>query len=142
MAMDAGSKKRLEKAHPLLQKLFNEVAKVGDIQVLDSMRGEAAQTLAYKSGRSKVKFGQSAHNYNPAIALDVVPLPLNWKNWKAFEALSKVVLAKAKELKIPIRWGADWNMNGKTSDERFIDGPHYELHPWRKWAKESKLFKG
>lgn len=141
MAMDAGSKKRLQNAHPLLQKLFNEVAKETDIQVLDSLRGEAAQMLAYRSGRSKAKFEQSAHNYCPAIALDVVPLPLDWKNWKAFEKLSQIVLAKAKALNIPIRWGGDWNMNG-IRDERFIDGPHYELHPWRKWVKESKLYRG
>jgi peptidoglycan L-alanyl-D-glutamate endopeptidase CwlK len=41
---------------------------------------------------------------------------------------------------IPLRWGGDWNFNGKTAG--LVDLPHYELHPWREWAKKSKLFGG
>lgn len=25
------------------------------------------------------------------------------------------------------RWGGDWNRNGKTSDETFLDGNHFEM---------------
>ena len=139
---DAGSAKRLKNAHPLLQKLMNEAIKKTSFMILDSQRGRAAQELAFKQKRTKVHFGNSAHNWSPAIALDVVPLPVDWKNTKAFVALSEVILPLAKELGIPVRWGGDWNMNGKTSDESFVDMPHYELHPWRKWAKESKPFEG
>ncbi len=34
----------------------------------------------------------------------------------------------AKELNVTIRWGGDWNGNGKSEDERFYDSPHFELH--------------
>lgn len=139
---DAGSAKRLKNAHPLLQKLMNEAIKKTPFMILDSQRGRAAQELAFKQKRTKVHFGNSAHNWSPAIALDVVPLPVDWKNTKAFVALSQVILPLAKELGIPIRWGGDWNMNGKTSDEKFVDMPHYELHPWRTFAKSSKPFEG
>lgn len=139
---DAGSTKRLKNSHPLLQKLMNEAIKKTPFMILDSQRGRAAQELAFKQKRTKVHFGNSAHNWSPAIALDVVPLPVDWKNTKAFVALSQVILPLAKELGIPIRWGGDWNMNGKTSDEKFVDMPHYELHPWRTFAKSSKPFEG
>lgn len=143
MAIDARSVERLKKAHPLLRKLFLEVGKLTDIQVLDATRGRAAQELAFRTKRSKARFGQSAHNYVPAIALDVVPLPLNWKNHKPFIRLGKeFVLPTAAKLGIKIRWGGDWNMNGVLTDESFVDLPHYELHPWRSWAKASKLFEG
>jgi len=140
---DKGSVARLSKAHPLLQRLFNEVVKKMPIMILDSQRGRAAQELAFKKGHTKVHFGKSAHNWSPALALDVVPLPLDWKNTKPFIFLGKmIVLPLAKEMKIPIRWGADWNMNDDLSDESFVDMPHYELHPWRSFAARAKLFEG
>lgn len=124
----ASSKKHLAGAHPLLQQLFNEVIKDIDCTVLDSQRGRAAQEKAFASGNSKAHFGQSAHNWSPSVALDVVPFPLDWKDIKAFRALGKVVKAKAKALGIPISYGGDW--------PNFKDYPHYELDPWRVWAKK------
>lgn len=44
--LDRASAARLAKAHPLLRKLFAEVAKRADIVILDSQRGRAAQVLA------------------------------------------------------------------------------------------------
>ena len=149
--LDDRSKKNLAKAHPLLQKLFNAVAaetaamngKKPGIIVLDATRGKAAQELAFAQGRTKVHFGDSAHNYVPAIALDVCPAPIDWKDTSKFIILGKrFVLPIAKEFGIPIRWGADWNMNSNLKDESFVDMPHYELHPWRSWAKKSTLFNG
>lgn len=140
---DSGSTLRLSKAHPLLQKIMNEAIKEMPFMVLDSQRGEAAQELAYRQGNTKVRFGKSAHNWTPAIALDVVPLPVNWKNTKPFIFLAQqVILPIARQLKIPIRWGGDWNMNGNIHDESFVDMPHFELHPWREYAAKAKLFRG
>lgn len=143
MGMSKSSERSLRKALEPLQHLFFEVAKKTDIIILDSIRGKAAQELAYRSGHSKVRFGQSAHNYVPALALDVCPAPIDWNSRQPFITLGKnFVLPLAKELKIPIRWGADWNMNSDLTDEKFSDLPHYELHPWRDWAKQCKLFQG
>jgi peptidoglycan L-alanyl-D-glutamate endopeptidase CwlK len=130
----AASKARLAQAHPLLQKLFNAVILETDCTVLDAQRGKAAQEAAFAARRSRAHFGQSAHNWSPAVALDVVPYPLDWENTAAFRALAAVVKRKAKELGIPIAWGGDW----KT----LVDMPHYELSPWRDWAKKSKPYDG
>jgi peptidoglycan L-alanyl-D-glutamate endopeptidase CwlK len=132
---------RLAAAHPLLQKLFNEVIKHVDIIILESQRGKADQETAFAKGNSKAHFGQSAHNWTPSVALDVAPNPLDWNNRASFIAVSKVVLPLAKQMGIPIRWGGDWNMNGILTDERLSDLPHYELNPWRDFAKrDCKLF--
>jgi peptidoglycan L-alanyl-D-glutamate endopeptidase CwlK len=130
----AASKRNLAEAHPLLQQLFNEVIKDANCTVLDAQRGRKAQELAFAQGHSKAHFGDSAHNYVPAVALDVVPYPLDWNDLASFRTLAAMVKIKAKQLSIPIQWGGDW--------KGLVDMPHYELSPWRDWAKKSKLIKG
>lgn len=144
---DAGSKARLAKAHPLLQKLMNEAIKKASFTILDSQRGRKAQEEAYRKGYSKVRFGSSAHNWNPAIALDLAPLPLSWENsaknldrWRVLQI--DVIKPLAASLGIPIRQGIDWNRNGNLTDDGWDDLPHIELYPWREWAKKSTLFLG
>lgn len=132
--MNAASKKRLAGAHPLLIKLFKAVDEKTSIMILDSQRGRTAQEKAFAMGHSRAHFGQSAHNWTPAIALDVVPSPLNWEDIKRFKALAVIVKAEAKRLGILIQWGGDW----KT----LVDLPHYELTPWRAFAAKSKPFTG
>lgn len=140
---DKRSLERLRHAHPLLQRIMHEAIKKAPFLVLDSQRGRAAQELAFRLKHTKAHFGNSAHNWSPSVALDVAPIPLNWKNPKPFIILAQqIILPIALGMKIPIRWGGDWNMNGNVNDESFSDKPHFELHPWRMFAKKSKLFQG
>lgn len=135
MALDAKSMANLKEAHPLLQKLFTALAadpKTPKFQILDARRGRAEQERAFALGHSRAHFGQSAHNYVPAVALDVVPIPLDWRNIASFVRVSIAVKAKAKELGIPIEYGGDW--------KSIKDYPHYELKPWRAYA--TTLYKG
>lgn len=132
------SKKSLKQLHPLLQQLCNEAIKETDFRILDAVRGKDAQERAFAQGNSKARFGQSAHNYVPAVAMDLFPAPYDWNNKQSFIDLSRVVLPIAKRLEIPIRWLGDPNGDGKLADG--WDFPHYELHPWRSYA--TKLYKG
>ncbi|MCX5478438.1 peptidoglycan-binding protein [Kaistia geumhonensis] len=140
--LDAASAARLRAAHPLLQKLFEAVAARTPIIILESQRGRAAQEEAFRKGNSKAHFGDSAHNWSPSVALDVAPRPLDWGDRKAFIALSVIVFEEARRLKIPIRWGGDWNGNGVLTDEKLSDLPHYELKPWRDFAKRDCVLFG
>lgn len=128
------------KLHPKLQLIVDEAIKEIDFKILDATRGRAAQEKAFKQGNTKAHFGDSAHNYVPAIAMDLFPAPYDWDNTKAFEALSVVILRIAKAKDIPIRWGGDWQMDGNKTTSDNWDKPHYELHKWRDWAKQSKLY--
>lgn len=138
----AASLAALNKCHPHLQTIAHEAIKEIDFKVLDSTRGRADQERAFAGGKSKARFGQSAHNYVPAIAFDLFPAPYDWNDRPAFTALSKVIMRIAKEKGIPLRWGGDWNMDGDKTQSDAWDMPHYELHKWRDWAKKSKLFEG
>lgn len=135
---DPGSAKRLAGAHPKIQEVMNAAREKIAFTVMDSQRGRAAQEKAYREKKSKAHFGQSAHNWSPAVAVDVAPIPLDWDNRESFIALSKVIMRIAKEKGVALRWGGDWNMDGSTSDG--WDLPHYELHPWRSWAKKAKPY--
>lgn len=136
MPFSAAAERRLKGAHPHLIKLFREVDRrwPGTFTILDSQRGKAAQEKAFDLGNSRAHFGQSAHNWDPAIALDVVPLPINWTKLEPFRLLGGRVKKVAAEMKIPIQWGGEWTT--------LRDYPHYELKPWRTWAAKSKPFKG
>jgi peptidoglycan L-alanyl-D-glutamate endopeptidase CwlK len=131
-----------EKLHPKLQLLVDLAIKEIDFKILDATRGRAAQTKAFLQGTSKAKFGQSAHNYVPAIAVDLFPAPYKWEGkaaMEAFDNLGRIMFRLAKENNIPLRWGGDWNMDGSKTTNDAWDKPHFELHPWRDWSKKSKL---
>lgn len=148
---DTASAKRLARAHPDIQRIMNEARKTVEFKVLDSQRGRDAQERAFRAGNSKAHFGQSAHNWSPAIAVDLFPAPYDWNNRRAFVRLYEVIgrydavsgkgTGLALAMKIPIRCGLDWNMDGVNAGDDW-DGGHYELHPWREFAKSAKPFNG
>lgn len=128
---------------PPLQALFDAAIKETDFRILDAMRGRAAQEAAFKKGNSKVHFGDSAHNWKPAVAADLFPAPYDWNNKQSFLDLSVVILRIAKAQGTPIRWGGDFNMDGNKTTNDDWDPGHYELYPWRDWAKKySHPFEG
>lgn len=135
----ARSLKARAELHPKLQAVVDEAIKSVDFVILDAQRGRAEQEKAFKAGNSKAHFGQSAHNYIPAVALDLCPSPIDFNDAAKFRSIAKTVMAAAKKLDIPIRWGGDWDMDGDWKDERFLDWGHFELNPWREWAKKSTL---
>lgn len=144
----ARSLKARNELHPLLQQVVDAAILKVDFVLLDAQRGRAEQERAFRGGFSKARFGQSAHNYVPAIAFDLCPYPISWEPAK-FREIAKVIgyydprqgdgFGIAKELLIPLRWGADWDMDGEWKDERFLDWGHWELDPWREWARQGKL---
>lgn len=151
---DPGTKRVFDQTHHQLQTLWLTVAQRRNIILLDGTRGKAAQEQAFKEGHSLAHFGDSAHNYIPCVANDVVPdgnpdwlkRKIDWKDVPAFLDLHKVIEEEANKLglflhgpKRNLRWGGDWDGDGDRTDQRLSDLPHYELHPWRVWAKESRL---
>jgi len=44
-----------------------------------------------------------------------------------FDAIATAMFAASAELGVPIRWGADWNRNGKPREWGETDRPHWEL---------------
>ena len=60
-------------------------------------------------------------------AVDIVPYPVDWEDLSKFDATAKAMFAAAKELGVSIRWGADWDNDGKLREQGEYDSPHFEL---------------
>lgn len=60
-------------------------------------------------------------------AVDLVPYPVDWQDLKKFDAIAKAMLQAAKELGVTIRWGADWDGDGKPRERGESDSPHFEI---------------
>lgn len=119
------SETNLQGVHSDLVKVVRRALAMSEIDfsVIEGLRTKERQAQLFKQGATKTL--NSRHLTGHAV--DIVPYPLDWNDIAAFGKLAKAMFAAAKELKIPIRWGGDWNRNGRSDDETFYDGPHFEL---------------
>lgn len=144
------SQELLDTCHGELRLLFSEVVKIVDCQVTCGRRGKVEQDSAFQEGRSKTPWPQSKHNAeapNLSNAADVTPFPVEWPDEEFLKSLTPeirakvieygrvmrswgvfagVTLCKAHDLKIPIRWGGDWDGDFDLKDQNFNDLPHFE----------------
>ena len=76
-----------------------------------------------------MRWPNSKHNTYPSIAVDVMPYPIDWNDKNRVTTFYEFVKKKADGLGIKVRWGADWDMDGKYWEREGweVDGPHYEL---------------
>lgn len=93
-----------------------------DFSVIEGVRTVETQRAYVAKGVSKTM--NSRHITGHAVDLYPVGRPTPWDKCPVVAA---AMLAAAKELGVAIRWGGDWNMNGRSDDEKFYDGPHFEL---------------
>lgn len=121
------SLERLATCHTKIQAVMNEVIKYEDFIVIEGHRGQEAQDKAFREGKSKLKWPQGKHNTLPSNAIDIAPYPLDWNDSLAFARLAGYVQAVADAMGIAVRWGGDWDGDGKSKDERFLDLVHFEL---------------
>lgn len=121
------SEQRLSTCAQPLQELLREAIKHVDFTVLHGHRGKDEQDDALRSGASTLKWPLSKHNRLPSLAVDIAPYPVDWNDTARFARLFGFIERIAQEKGIRIRWGADWNGNYRTKDERLVDMPHIEL---------------
>lgn len=125
-AFSTKSLARLETCHPSLQRVAKMAIVRYDFVVLCGHRSKAEQEDAYERGMSKLRWPASKHNQAPSLAMDLAPYPIDWRDLKAFNDLARIILEEAAKIDVKLRWGGDWNGNGRQ-DEKFIDMPHFEL---------------
>jgi len=141
------SLKRLEGVHPDMvavvkkaMEVMNEWDDEGivstDFMVLEGVRTPARQKELYAQGRTKpgnkVTWTlNSNHFVNKTTgfghAVDLVPYPVDWNDLKKFDRLARAMFTAAEALGIEIRWGADWDRDGKPRERGESDSPHFEL---------------
>lgn len=136
------SKNRLRTAHHDLQIIFEEVIRYFDCTIVEGHRTVERQQKLYASGRDEpgpiltkvdgIKI-KSKHNYDPSLAIDAVPYPIDWQDHKRMYYFAGFVMATAKRLKAEgrikndIRWGGDWDGDTEVNDQTFMDLPHFEI---------------
>lgn len=121
------SLQRLSTCHPDLQRVVLHAAETFNFQVQCGHRGKQEQNEAFARRTSKLKWPNSKHNKQPSLAVDLIPLPVNWNDLKKFREMMDVVKASAAKLGVKVRFGNDFNQNGVIGDDSFIDWPHVEL---------------
>jgi peptidoglycan L-alanyl-D-glutamate endopeptidase CwlK len=137
-ALGPQSRARLQGVHPDLVKVVERAIELTDqdFMVLEGVRTPARQKELYAQGRTapgpKVTWTlNSNHFINSKTgfghAVDLVPFPVDWSHTK-LDVVSKAMFAAAWELGVPIRWGADWDRDGKPREKGETDSPHFELH--------------
>jgi len=116
----------LKGVHPKLVQLMMIAIKTApvDFVITEGVRTQQRQQELFKQGKSKCDGIKKKSNHQIKAdgfghAIDLYPLPIDYKNKQPYILLSNHIKAKAKELGINISWGGDW--------KSFIDMPHYEL---------------
>lgn len=133
----------LSTCHPALRRVAVRALMLTtqDFTIIEGHRGRAAQEAAYKARASKVRFPNSAHNQQPSCALDVIPYPFKGWNDKNIHAelkeIARAFFAAAKAEGVSIRWGGNWSSTSVDAPgTKFVDSPHFELHPWANYASD------
>ena len=141
------SRGNLNTTHPLLVQIAERALQLSatDFTVICGYRDKAGQDEALRNKTTKVSYPNSAHNQTGpdgkgrSCAIDVLPYPFtNWEDphmltgWKS---IADAMFQAAKELKTEVRWGGDFNRDGVKTQSDAWDKPHFELHPWRNFAK-------
>lgn len=118
---------RLETCDHRLQIVLKRAIARFDFTVLCGHRNKQEQNDAFERGASKLRWPESKHNKTPSMAVDVAPFPIDWDNLERFREMARVIMDEADKAGIKLRWGGDFNMNGKP-DDKFIDMPHFEIN--------------
>jgi peptidoglycan L-alanyl-D-glutamate endopeptidase CwlK len=63
----------------------------------------------------------------PSLAVDVAPAPVDWADKARFIYFAGIVKEFARRKGLKIRWGGDWQGDGKLKDNKFSDLVHFEL---------------
>jgi peptidoglycan L-alanyl-D-glutamate endopeptidase CwlK len=124
----ARSLRELQGVHPDLVAVVNralELSKV-DFAVTDGVRTLAEQQAFFAAGATKTMKSRHLGGFAVDVVACIGPKKISYSEI-LMKQIKDAMFQAAKELKVPIRWGGDWNCNGDSGDETFVDMPHFEL---------------
>jgi len=137
--LSAKSKAKLKGVHPDLVKVIELAIKktTQDFSVGEGVRTPARQKELYAQGRTRpgpivtwtLNSNHFAHKDGYGHAVDLITYPVDYSNTRGFLAIYNAMMEAAKELRVGIRYGGDWDMDGNLMEKGETDIGHYELHP-------------
>ena len=107
-----------------------EISEV-DFSVLEGVRTLERQRELYAQGRTapgKIVTWTMKSKHIEGKAVDLVPYPLDWNDLEKFNKIKDAMFQSAKELDVNLRWGADWDGDGKYREKGEYDSPHFEIN--------------
>lgn len=131
------SRQKMEGLHPKLIAVIERAIEITkqDFTVIEGVRTKERQQELYDQGRKTpgpiVTWTLNSRHLpgkdGLGRAVDIAPSPLDWNDLKKFDAIADAMFAAAKELKVKLRWGADWDSDGKRRERGEADSPHWEI---------------
>jgi peptidoglycan L-alanyl-D-glutamate endopeptidase CwlK len=136
--LGAKSRANLAGVHPKLFAVVEAAIKRSavDFKVIEGVRTPERQKALYAQGRTKpgpvVTWTLNSNHFRNAKtgfghAVDLLPAPYDWKDVKPFDRMAEAMFAAAKDLGVTLRWGADWDRDGKSRERGETDSPHFEI---------------
>ena len=110
-----------------LQEIVMKAIEVMDFSVIEGHRDYVKQEKMFADGHSHLRWPDSKHNQLPSKAVDLAPYPIDWADTERFVLLAGVMFTLASQRGIELRWGGDWDRDGRMSDESFRDYVHFEI---------------
>lgn len=107
-----------------------EISEV-DFTVMEGVRTLERQRELYAQGRTapgKIVTWTMKSRHIEGKAVDLVPYPLDWNDLEKFNKIKDAMFQAARELDVNLRWGADWDGDGKYREKGEYDSPHFEIN--------------
>ena len=107
-----------------------EISEV-DFSVLEGVRTLERQCELYAQGRTapgKIVTWTMKSKHIEGKAVDLVPYPLDWNDLEKFNKIKDAMFQAAREQDVNLRWGADWDGDGKYREKGEYDSPHFEIN--------------
>jgi peptidoglycan LD-endopeptidase CwlK len=130
------SEKALVSCHTDIVRVFRRVIEVFDVKLTDGHRAPERQYELWLQGRDPAtgeivdsrkivtnvdgRRRKGYHNYDPSLAIDAHPWPIDFENERRYHFMAGVVLALAHDEGVPLEWGGHWK-------GRLVDLPHFQL---------------
>ena len=107
--------------------LFEVVVREFDCTILCGYRGEVEQQALFEQDYSQVQYPDSKHNFDPSMAVDAAPWPIDWNDIGRFYYFAGHVKAFAYSMGLDLVYGGDWNDDTQVKDNKFNDLVHFQL---------------
>jgi len=129
------SLKKLDGVDPRLQAVVLRAIELSaqDFTVVEGLRTLERQKILFAQGRTqpgKIVTETMKSKHLEGLAVDIAPWEngaIDWNTTARFDVIAKAMFQAAKELGIGLRWGADWDRDGRPRERGESDSPHFEL---------------
>lgn len=153
--LTAADNGKLQGVHPDLVRVVQRAAQITAVafMVVEGVRSDEQAYINYGKGRTAAELaakGVAAKYAKPGLAkvtwlnnplstkhrkqpdgfshaVDLLPAPYDWKALGPFDLVAKAMTQAAHNLGVDVRWGADWDGDGKPRERGETDSPHFEL---------------